>query len=75
MGCGAYFAYVQHPYSRPSDEVAKALVREAGVLMLPGTMFMPDEMPQGARQMRVAFANIDRTGVGDLFRRLASTAL
>jgi aspartate/methionine/tyrosine aminotransferase len=75
MGCGAYFAYVQHPYSRPSDEVAKELVREAGVLMLPGTMFMPDEMPQGARQMRVAFANIDRTGVGDLFRRLASTAL
>lgn len=75
MGCGAYFAYVQHPYSRPSDEVAKALVREAGVLMLPGTMFMPDEMPQGARQMRVAFANIDRAGVGDLFGRLATTAL
>lgn len=70
LGCGAYFAYMQHPFAMPSDELAKKLVAEAGVLVLPGTMFMPDGDPAGARQMRVAFANADRAGIGQLFDRL-----
>ena len=70
MGLGAYFAYVQHPFSMPSDQLAPALVREAGLLVLPGTMFMPQDDPAGARQLRVAFANVDRNGVSALFERL-----
>ena len=70
LGCGAYFAYLQHPFAMASDELAKKLVAEAGVLLLPGTMFMPDGDPAGARQMRVAFANVDRAGIGQLFDRL-----
>lgn len=70
LGCGAYFAYVTHPHDMPSNELAPKLVRDAGVLMLPGTMFMPAENAAGQRQMRIAFANIDRAGVGDLFERL-----
>lgn len=70
LGCGAYFAYMQHPFAIPSDELARKLVAEAGVLLLPGTMFMPDGDPAGARQMRVAFANVDRAGIGQLFDRL-----
>ncbi|WP_306113937.1 MULTISPECIES: aminotransferase [unclassified Roseovarius] len=70
LGCGAYFAYMQHPFAMASDELAKKLVAEAGVLLLPGTMFMPDSDPAGARQMRVAFANVDRAGIGQLFERL-----
>ncbi len=70
MGCGAYFAYMQHPFAMPSDELAKLLVRDAGVLLLPGTMFMPENDPAGARQLRVAFANVDRAGIGQLFDRL-----
>ncbi len=70
LGCGAYFAYMQHPFAMPSDKLAKRLVAEAGVLVLPGTMFMPDGDPAGARQMRVAFANVDRAGIGQLFDRL-----
>ncbi|WP_166415812.1 aminotransferase [Cochlodiniinecator piscidefendens] len=72
LGLGAYFAYVQHPFDLRSDVLAQKLVRDAGVLMLPGTMFMPDNDPAGGQQMRVAFANIDRTDIGILFDRLAA---
>ncbi len=70
-GCGAYFAYLRHPYAQPSHELAPKLVREAGVLLLPGTMFRPADDPRGARELRVAFANVDRDGIGGLFQRLA----
>lgn len=71
LGCGAYFAYVEHPFALPSPVVAKRLVAEAGVLLLPGTMFMPDDDPAGARQLRIAFANVDAEGIGRLMGRLA----
>ena len=72
LGCGAYFAYATHPDARPSPEFARALVRDAGVLMLPGTMFMPENTPQASRQMRIAFANIDTAEIGELMARLAA---
>ena len=71
-GCGAYFAYLEHPFDMPSDALAKALVEEAGVLALPGTMFTPKDDPAGARRLRVAFANIDAEGIEVLFSRLAA---
>lgn len=72
MGCGAYFAYLQHPFAESSATLAPKLVREIGVLALPGTMFMPASDPAGARQFRIAFANVDRAGIEALFTRLAS---
>lgn len=72
LGCGAYFAYVAHPDPRPAPEFAKALVREASVLLLPGTMFMPESDPAGRRQLRIAFANIDVPGIAELMARLAA---
>ncbi len=75
LGCGAYFAYVEHPYAMPSDQLAKALVEHASILMLPGTMFQPASHPEGARQLRIAFANIDANGIADLFRRLSKLQL
>jgi aspartate/methionine/tyrosine aminotransferase len=74
LGCGAYFAYATHPDPRPAPEFARALVREAGVLMLPGTMFMPEGDARGARQMRIAFANVDAAGIAELAERLRSQA-
>ena len=71
LGCGAYFAYVEHPYALSSDAFAKSLVADAGVLLLPGTMFTPEGSADGARQLRVAFANVNRDGIGQLFDRLA----
>ncbi len=72
LGCGAYFAYAEHPYALPSPDLARRLVREAGVLMLPGTMFMPGDDPAGTRQMRIAFANVDATGIFRMLDRLAA---
>ena len=71
LGCGAYFAYVEHPFAEASDALCKRLVRESGLLMLPGTMFQPEGSTAGARQIRIAFANIDAAGIAETFRRLA----
>ncbi len=75
LGCGAYFAYVRHPFAMSSADLAPRLVKEAGVLCLPGTMFMPADLPGGEAQLRIAFANIDRAGVATLFDRLAALSL
>jgi aspartate/methionine/tyrosine aminotransferase len=74
LGVGAYFAYVEHPFRRSSLQLAQDMVQEAGVLALPGTMFMPPDDPAGERQLRIAFANIDRAGINTLFDRLAGLA-
>ncbi|MDV4166726.1 aminotransferase [Rhodovulum sp. FJ3] len=74
LGLGAYFAYMQHPFDAPSDEVARAILEQTGVLMLPGTMFTPASDPQGKRQMRIAFANIDAPTITQMFDRLATFA-
>ena len=71
MGAGAYFAYLEHPFDMPSDQLAPALVRDHHLLCLPGTMFMPGSDPAGRNQLRIAFANVDRAGIGTLFARLA----
>jgi aspartate/methionine/tyrosine aminotransferase len=71
LGCGAYFAYVEHPFAEASDALCQRLVRDAGLLMLPGTMFQPEGSAEGKRQIRIAFANVDVTGIAETFRRLA----
>ena len=70
LGCGAYFAYVAHPYDAHSDAVAKWLVTTAGVLGLPGMMFRPENDPRGRKEMRLAFANVDQSGLEQVFKRL-----
>ena len=71
-GCGAYFAWAEHPFAESSADLAPRLVREAGVLLLPGTMFMPAGNPAGPRHVRIAFANADAAGIGALADRLAA---
>ena len=75
LGCGAYFAYVEHPYPMASDVFAKWLVGNASILTLPGTMFQPVGSEAGKRQLRIAFANIDSAGIAEFFRRLKSLNL
>jgi hypothetical protein len=38
-------------------------------------MFWPENAPQGAAQLRFAFANLDSDGIAVLFARLASLDL
>ncbi len=69
-GCGAYFAWVRHPFDLPAPELARRLVAEAGVLLLPGTMFMPEDDAEAARHVRIAFANADAASIAALIERL-----
>ncbi len=74
MGCGAYFAFLRHPFDEPSPDLCKRLVEEQSLLILPGTMFCPaKEMggdPLGPRTVRLAFANADAAGLRETLRRL-----
>ncbi|MGL4309174.1 MAG: aminotransferase [Paracoccaceae bacterium] len=72
LGCGAYFAYAEHPFAMPSDRFAKELVERAHILLLPGTMFTPAGDDAGKRQLRIAFANIDSADIDRLIARLQS---
>ena len=74
-GLGAYFAYVAHPYEMGADDLARRLVREAGVLLLPASMFVPETDPTGARHLRIAFANLDRAGIATLYQRLSTLTI
>jgi aspartate/methionine/tyrosine aminotransferase len=71
LGCGAYFAYVEHPFAQGSDALCQRLVREQSLLMLPGTMFQLEGAAEGLRQIRIAFANVDAAGIAEVFARLA----
>ncbi len=65
---GAYFAYLRHPFEdKTSIEVAEALARERGLLMLPGAFFGDT----GERHLRAAFANVDVATIGLIGDRLA----
>ncbi|MFN3661755.1 aminotransferase [Yoonia sp.] len=75
LGVGAYFAYLEHPFAVSSHDLARRLVTDAGILLLPGTMFMPEGDTAGESQLRIAFANIDRAGIATLFDRLAKVAV
>lgn len=69
-GCGAYFAYARHPFPEGSVAVARRLLAQQGVLMLPGTMFRPLGDAEGEREMRIAFANASVEEIGGVVGRL-----
>ncbi len=72
LGVGAYFAYVRHPFETPSNLLAPDLVKTAGLLCLPGTMFHPEGSSRAASELRIAFANLDAEGIADMYERLAA---
>ena len=75
LGCGAYFAYVQHPFAMASDALAQRMVADAALLVLPGTMFGPSHAAGGTGQaeatLRIAFANADQAGLVHVVDRLS----
>lgn len=74
-GIGGYFAYVRHPFDENSDRLARRLLAEAGLLILPGMMFGPSRDGGGSGQaeetLRIAFANAGETGLKTALARLA----
>ena len=69
-GCGAYFAFVEHPFEDESNILAPLILRDQGILLMPGTMFYPKHNPLGSRSFRIAFANIDKNKITTLLERL-----
>lgn len=69
-GCGAYFAFVEHPFKDESNILAPLILRDQGILLMPGTMFYPKHNPLGSRSFRIAFANIDKNKISTLLERL-----
>ncbi len=75
-GLGAYFAWLHTPFALAGEALARRLLSEAGLLILPGEMFVPDTpAPAAARgqgRLRLAFANADGPTLGEAFSRLAA---
>lgn len=64
---GAFFAYLEHPHAdKGAAEVARALVREKSIFVLPGPIFGEGQ----ERFLRAAFANVDEAGIAALGARL-----
>ncbi|MEM9319113.1 MAG: aminotransferase [Pseudomonadota bacterium] len=72
LAAGSYFAYLRHPFDSASDQVARALVHAAQILVLPGTMFGPSGDPLALQTIRLAFANADAAGLQETANRLAA---
>ena len=70
--CGGYFGFVRHPYpSHNSSMVAAELMRQTGVLTIPGGFFGSDYEDH----LRFAFANADQAAIADLPERFHRFAL
>ena len=64
---GAYYGWVQHPFDdRSSDGVVEQLILEQGILVIPGTAFMPAD----ERMLRFSFANAPLSRLAELSDRL-----
>lgn len=69
-GAGAYFAWVTPPHGLGSTQMAKRLVADQSMLVLPGAMFLPKAGSESPA-LRIAFANADADGLHEMVRRLA----
>ncbi len=63
---GAYFAYVQHPFSVNSRDVVKALIEHFNLVSLPGSYFGQNQ----DKYIRLAFANVHEKHFDDMIGRL-----
>lgn len=59
LSCGAFFACVEHQLGTTSEDAAKALLANCGVLTLPMSMFAPNIDPMAQSTLRIALANVD----------------
>ena len=79
LGCGAFFAYVEHPFAFSADRIARKMLEEISVLALPGTIFGPRSEGTGGfgtqKHLRLAFANIAGEQIEDFFLRLRGFAV
>lgn len=73
QSCGGFFAWLQHPFDISSADLVRVLVREHGILALPGTVFSRS----GHRHLRIscaALTDADTAALGFALRELARAA-
>jgi hypothetical protein len=71
VSSGGFFAYVKHPHrGKSAMQVAKRLAERENLLILPGSMFGPDQDDY----LRVAFANVEAKWMQEVAERLARDA-
>lgn len=66
LSAGAFFAYIQHPFTDDAKTVAKRLAQKHDLLALPGSMFGPGQ----EQYLRLAFANVEAGLMQDVVARL-----
>ncbi len=67
LSAGAYYGWVRHPFAEEStDQLVQRMVLEQGVLVIPGTAFMPTD----ERLLRFSFANVEVDRIDELGVRL-----
>lgn len=66
LSVGAFFSYIQHPFSDDAKTVAKRLAQKHDLLALPGSMFGPGQ----EQYLRLAFANVEAGVMPDVVARL-----
>lgn len=69
LSAGAYFAYVKHPFRDPARDVAMRLVRDFGIVCLPGSYFGEGQ----EHYLRFAFSNLNETQLPELIERLVQS--
>ncbi|NMO94105.1 aminotransferase [Actinomycetospora sp. TBRC 11914] len=67
LTCGGFFAWVRHPFDRPTPDVVADLLAEHDVLVMPGTDFQTID----DAAMRVSVGNLALEALEDLVGRLA----
>ncbi|OZV77383.1 aminotransferase [Micromonospora echinospora] len=69
LASGGFFGWIRHPFTdRATDDVVRDLAVKQGVLVIPGTAFLPDDR----QTMRVSFANLANDEFPGLAARLAA---
>ncbi len=71
--CGAYYAFVRHPFTEEldSESVAKAMAGLVGVVVLPGAFFMPPRSTdESGKRLRFSIANVSKERLQELPQRL-----
>ncbi|UCH39873.1 MAG: aminotransferase [Gammaproteobacteria bacterium] len=69
VSAGAYFAYVEHPFSASARDVVKKLIQEQEIVCLPGSYFGQDQ----EKFVRLAFANVHESHFEDVISRLIAS--
>jgi aspartate/methionine/tyrosine aminotransferase len=67
LSCGGFFGWVRHPFpGRSTQDVVRDLVVDHGILVMPGTAFLPEDR----RMLRVSVSNADQAAITTFAERL-----